>query len=66
LERFALGLLSHADGIINHARYPIHTGVLEGIHNKTKVIKRQAYGFRDNHYFILKVKAAFPGRLQPD
>jgi transposase len=31
-----------------------------------KVIKRQAYGFRDDHYFILKVKAAFPGRLQPD
>jgi len=66
LERFALGLLNHADGIINHARYPIHTGVLEGIHNKIKVIKRQAYGFRDDHYFILKVKAAFPGRLQPD
>jgi transposase len=66
LQRFALGLLNHADGIINHARYPIHTGVLEGIHNKIKVIKRQAYGFRDDHYFFLKVKAAFPGRLQPD
>ena len=48
------------------ARYPIHTGTLEGVHNRIKVIKRQAYGFRDNQYFILKAKAAFPGRLQPD
>jgi len=31
------------------------------MHNKMKVIKRQAYGFRDDHYFILKIKDAFPG-----
>lgn len=66
LERFATSLLAHEDGIVNHARYPIHTGTLEGVHNRIKVIKRQAYGFRDNQYFILKAKAAFPGRLQPD
>ena len=66
LERFAVSLLAHEDGIVNHARYPIHTGTLEGVHNRFKVIKRQAYGFRDNQYFILKAKAAFPGRLQPD
>lgn len=66
LQRFALNLLAHEDGILNHARYPIHTGVLEGVHNRIKVIKRQAYGFRDDRYFILKAKAAFPGRLQPD
>jgi hypothetical protein len=30
------------------------------------VIKRQAYGFRDHDYFILKVKDAFPGELHPD
>jgi transposase len=35
------------------------------MHNKIKVIKRQAYGFRDDEYFILKIKGAFPGRLQP-
>lgn len=66
LERFAVNLLAHEDGIVNHARYPIHTGTLEGVHNRIKVIKRQAYGFRDTHYFVLKAKAAFPGRLQPD
>jgi transposase len=31
------------------------------INNKIKVIKRQAYGFRDDAYFILKIKGAFPG-----
>lgn len=57
LQRFARNLLAHEDGILNHARYPIHTGVLEGVHNRIKVIKRQAYGFRDDRYFILKAKA---------
>jgi transposase len=51
---------------VNHCRYPIHTGRLEGINNKIKVIKRQAYGFRDDAYFILKIKGAFPGTLQPN
>ena len=34
---------------------------LEGINNKIKVIKRMAYGFRDDEYFFLKIRAAFPG-----
>ena len=33
----------------------------EGINNKIKVIKRIAYGFRDDAYFFLKIRAAFPG-----
>ncbi len=35
--------------------------VLEGINNKIKVIKRMAYGYRDDDYFFLKIRAAFPG-----
>jgi hypothetical protein len=34
----------------------------EGINNKIKVIKRIAYGFRDDAYFFLKIRAAFPGK----
>ena len=45
-------------GILNHADYPIGTSRLEGINNKIKVIKRKAYGFHDERYFILKVKQA--------
>jgi transposase len=66
LQRFATNLRIHEAGIVAHALYPIHTGRLEGMHNRIKVIKRQAYGFRDDDYFILKVKAAFPGRLHSD
>jgi transposase len=66
LATFARNLCRHEKGIVNHCRYPIHTGRLEGINNKIKVIKRQAYGFRDDAYFILKIKGAFPGTLQPN
>jgi transposase len=64
LATFARKLRRHEKGIVNHAVYPIHTGRLEGVNNKIKVIKRQAYGFRDDAYFILKIKGAFPGDLQ--
>jgi transposase len=64
LMTFAKNLLRHTKGILNHCRYPINTGRLEGINNKIKVIKRQAYGFRDDAYFILKIKGAFSGTLQ--
>lgn len=59
LQTFALNLRRHEPGIVAHGEFPLHTGQLEGMHNKIKVIKRQAYGFRDDDYFILKVKAAF-------
>lgn len=64
LATFARNLRRHEKGIVNHCLYPIHTGRLEGINNKIKVIKRQAYGFRDDAYFILKIKGAFQGSLQ--
>ena len=32
--------------------------------NKIKVIKRMAYGFRDDEYFFLKIRAAYPGNAR--
>jgi transposase len=61
LIRFARSLSGYIEGIVNHARYPLHTSFLEGINNRIKVIKRMAYGFRDDAYFFLKIRAAFPG-----
>lgn len=58
VRAFARQLTYFEYGIINHADYPIGTSMLEGINNKIKVIKRKAYGFHDNRYFILKVKQA--------
>ena len=56
VNSFAKQLRYFEYGILNHADYPIGTGMLEGINNKIKVLKRKAYGFRDDRYFILKVK----------
>lgn len=61
LVAFARRLKPKLAGIIAHCRYPLHTGLLEGMNNKIKVLKRMAYGFRDDAYFFLKIRAAFPG-----
>lgn len=61
LKTFAERLKPYLHGIIAHARYPLHTSLIEGINNRIKVIKRMAYGYRDEEYFFLKIKAAFPG-----
>jgi transposase len=63
LTRFATRLKPYVHGILSHCAHPLHTSLLEGINNKIKVIKRMAYGFRDDAYFFLKIKAAFPGAL---
>jgi transposase len=61
LKAFARKLRGYLPGLLAHCRYPLHTSLLEGINNKIKVIKRMAYGFRDDEYFFLKIRAAFPG-----
>ena len=63
LRRFAKRLKTYLHGILSHCTYPLHTSLLEGINNKIKVIKRMAYGFRDDAYFFLKIRAAFQGSL---
>lgn len=55
LKKFANTLLAHRTGIFAWYDFPISTGPLEGINNKIKTMKRQAYGFRDNEFFKLKL-----------
>ena len=61
LVRFANRLEPYWRGILARVRWPMHTGQLEGINNRVKVMKRIAYGYRDSNFFFLKIKAAFPG-----
>jgi transposase len=61
LVRFARRLQPYLPGILAHCRWPLGTNLIEGINNRIKVIKRMAYGFRDDPYFFLKIRAAFPG-----
>lgn len=52
---FAKLLDSHFEGIIAHASLPISSGKMEGINNKIKTIRRQAYRLPDDTYFFLKL-----------
>ena len=61
LMHFAKCLRPYWRGIVSRVRWPMHTGLVEGINNRIKVIKRIAYGYRDDAYFFLKIRAAFPG-----
>jgi transposase len=61
LRHFARCLEPYLPGILAHCHWPLGTNLVEGINNKIKVIKRMAYGFRDDTYFFLKIRAAFPG-----
>jgi transposase len=64
LRRFAQKLRPYLAGILAHCRYPFGTNLVEGINNRIKVIKRMAYGYRDEEYFFLKIRAAFPGNAR--
>lgn len=61
LKQFAKRLKSYWRGILSRVRWPMHTGQLEGINNRIKVIKRMAYGYRDSEFFFMKIKNDFPG-----
>ena len=61
LKKFANALNQKIHGVLAHCHYPLNTSVIEGINNKIKVIKRMAYGFRDDEYFFLRIRDAFPG-----
>jgi transposase len=58
LKTFARTMRKNWEGIVSHCSYPIHTGLLEGLNNLAKVIKRIAFGFRDDEYFFLKLRAS--------
>ena len=55
LISFADTLESHYDGLLAYYDYRISTGPLEGMNNKIKTLKRQAYGFNDSEFFILRI-----------
>ncbi len=62
LQKFAEHLLGYRHGIVTRCRHPLNTSIVEGINNTIMVIKRRAYSYRDDEYFFLKIRAAFPGR----
>ena len=57
LSKFANTLKAHKWGILAWYDHHISTAKLEGINNKIKTMKRQAYGYRDQKFFELKILA---------
>ena len=57
LIKMATTIMAHRTGILAWYDCHISTGKVEGINNKIKVMKRTAYGFRDQRYFELRLYA---------
>ena len=55
LMKFTKTLGSHKSGILSYYDHRISSGPLEGTNNKIKTMKRQAYGYRDQEFFKLKL-----------
>ena len=55
LAQMAKTLLTHWTGLLNWWAYPINSGKMEGTNHKIKTLTRQAYGYRDEDSFILKL-----------
>ncbi|HMB08589.1 MAG TPA: ISL3 family transposase [Isosphaeraceae bacterium] len=57
LKQMAKTLSGHRGGLLAYYDVMITSGPLEGTNNKIKTMKRQAYGFRDQEFFKLKILA---------
>ena len=55
LTKMASTFRMHRTGLLNYRRCPISTGPLEGVNNRIKTLQRQAYGYRDQEFFQLRI-----------
>lgn len=54
-KRTATTLRKWHTEILNYWQYPITNAVVEGKHNRVKVLKRRAYGYRNERTFLLRI-----------
>ena len=55
MVKAGISMFKHREGILAWYDYGISTAIVEGTNNKIKVMKRDAYGFRDDKYFELRL-----------
>lgn len=53
--KLAKTLAGYRTGLLNYFKHRISNAATEGLNNKIKTLKRQAYGFRDMEYFKLRL-----------
>lgn len=64
LRQMAKTLQLHARGILSWWEHRLSSGKMEGVNNKIKTLTRQAYGYRDEAFFILKLLALHHARIK--
>jgi transposase len=64
LQQMGKTLASHRSGLLAYYDVMITSGPIEGTNNKIKTMKRQAYGFRDQEFFKLKILAIHESRYE--
>jgi transposase len=64
LEGMARTLRTHKRGILAYFDHRISTGPREVTNNKIKTRQRQAYGFRDREFFVLRIYALHTARYE--
>lgn len=63
LQKMAVTMRAYKTGILAWYDCHLSTGKVEGINNKIKVMKSNAYGFRDDKYFTLRLYALHDCRI---
>ncbi len=58
-QRAAGSLRKWQEEILNYWVYPITNAMVEGKHNRVKVLKRRAYGYRNDRTFSLRILNLF-------
>ena len=58
-QRAAGSLSKWQAEVLNYWNYPITNAVVEGKHNRVKVLKRRAYGYRNDRTFSLRILNLF-------
>jgi len=58
-QRAATSLSKWREEVLNYWDYPITNAMVEGKHNRVKVLKRRAYGYRNDRTFSLRILSLF-------
>ena len=58
-QRTAATLTKWQEEVLNFWQYPITNAMVEGKHNRVKVLKRRAYGYRNDRTFSLRILNLF-------
>ena len=64
LVKNAADLTDEEQTKLNYFQDRLSSGVVEGLHNKLKVIKRLAYGYRNFDHFRLRVLVECDGGIE--